>query len=180
MQQCITYRSPTLYIPRTCLIHLFLKEHPICSFKIAVLGAHTGFALVGGLRPVISELREAVQLPLQDPEAYRRLGVAPPRGVLLYGPPGTGKTLLARALASELRCPVELLAATDLVGGLMGDAEERIKAAFERCQRLAEQRRTGCLLFIDEIDAILPKREEAGEQETRGELGRTLLWPLNT
>jgi len=116
---------------------------------------------------VVDELKEAVQLPLEQPDLYRQLGVGPPRGVLLYGPPGTGKTLLARSLAEELRCPVEFLAATDLVGGGIGESEDRIRAAFDRCRELAEDRGTGALLFIDEIDAVCPKRDDASEAERR-------------
>jgi len=126
-----------------------------------------GFSQVGGLRAVVDELREAVQLPLERPDLYRRLGVGPPRGVLLYGPPGTGKTLLARSLAEELRCPVELCAATDFVGSGLGESEERIGTIFQKCQRQAEDRGTGALLFIDEIDAVCPKRDDSSEAERR-------------
>eukprot|EP00927_Polykrikos_kofoidii_P070229 TRINITY_DN6625_c0_g6_i1.p1 TRINITY_DN6625_c0_g6~~TRINITY_DN6625_c0_g6_i1.p1 ORF type:complete len:812 (+),score=140.23 TRINITY_DN6625_c0_g6_i1:100-2535(+) len=126
-----------------------------------------GFARIGGLRGVVEELREAVQMPLERPDLYRQLGIGPPRGVLLYGPPGTGKTILAKALGEELRCPVELCASTDLIGGGIGEAEDRIKATFERCRKLAEVRGTGALLFIDEIDAVCPKRDDSGEAERR-------------
>ena len=131
----------------------------------------TGFAQVGGLAAVIEELKEAVQLPLQNPEVYRRIGVTPPRGVLLYGPPGTGKTLLAKSLAEELECPCELLAATDLVGTGLGESEERIKMAFQSCRQQAAERKTGALLFIDEVDAVCPKRDDASEMERRTLLG---------
>eukprot|EP00929_Paragymnodinium_shiwhaense_P107263 TRINITY_DN7334_c0_g1_i1.p1 TRINITY_DN7334_c0_g1~~TRINITY_DN7334_c0_g1_i1.p1 ORF type:complete len:799 (+),score=192.60 TRINITY_DN7334_c0_g1_i1:91-2487(+) len=126
-----------------------------------------GLARVGGLRGVIDELKEAVQMPLERPDLYRKLGIGPPRGVLLYGPPGTGKTLLAKALGEELRCPVELCASTDLVGGGVGEAEDRIKALFERCRKMAADRGTGALVFIDEIDAVCPKRDDSGEAERR-------------
>jgi len=138
-----------------------------CGPAAPMSGDAAGFSRIGGLRGVIDELREAVQLPLERPELYRQLGVSPPRGVLLYGPPGTGKTLLARSLGEELRCPVELLAATDLVGSGIGESEDRIKAAFDRCRRLAEGRNGGMLLFIDEIDAICPKRDDSSEAERR-------------
>lgn len=131
----------------------------------------TGFAQVGGLAAVIEELKEAVQLPLQNPQVYRRIGVTPPRGVLLYGPPGTGKTLLAKSLAEELECPCELLAATDLVGTGLGESEERIKMAFQSCRQQAAERKTGALLFIDEVDAVCPKRDDASEMERRTLLG---------
>ena len=126
-----------------------------------------GFSLVGGLSAVIEELREAVQFPLQNPKLYRQMGISPPRGVLLYGPPGTGKTLLARSLAEELDCPCELMAATDLVGTGVGESEERIKSAFESCRQQAFDRGTGALLFIDEVDAVCPKRDDASEVERR-------------
>ena len=126
-----------------------------------------GFAQVGGLVAVIEELKEAIQLPLQNPKLYREIGVTPPRGVLLYGPPGTGKTLLAKSLAFELDCPCELLAATDLVGTGFGESEEKIKSTFEKCRQQASERATGALLFIDEIDAVCPKRDDASEAERR-------------
>lgn len=129
--------------------------------------APAGFQRVGGLRQIIDELREAVQLPLERPDLYRQLGVGPPRGVLLYGPPGTGKTLLARSLAEELGCPVELCAATDLVGRGPGESEARIAGLFARARQAARSRGTGALLFIDEIDAICPKRDDATEAERR-------------
>lgn len=126
-----------------------------------------GFARIGGLRGIVDELREAVQMPLERPDLYKTLGIGPPRGVLLYGPPGTGKTLLARALGEELRCPVELCASTDFVGGGMGEAEDRIRAVFDRCRKQAAEHGTGTLLFIDEIDAVCPKRDDSGEAERR-------------
>ncbi|CAJ1329555.1 unnamed protein product [Effrenium voratum] len=124
-------------------------------------------ASVGGLRQVVEELREAVQLPLQRPELYRQMGISAPKGVLLYGPPGTGKTLLAKSLAADLGCFCELLAATDLVGTGVGESEERIAAAFQNCRQQARERGTGALLFIDEIDAVCPKRDDASEVERR-------------
>ena len=126
-----------------------------------------GFAMVGGLGAVIEELREAVQLPLQNPKLYQQIGISPPRGVILYGPPGTGKTLLARSLAEELECFCELLSATDLIGTGVGESEERIKAAFQNCRQQAFDRGCGALLFIDEIDAVCPKRDDASEVERR-------------
>eukprot|EP00438_Fugacium_kawagutii_P034101 Skav232061 [mRNA] locus=scaffold1641:126681:146268:- [translate_table: standard] len=130
-------------------------------------GGVVGFARVGGLAAVIDELKEAVQLPLQNPKLYQQIGVTPPRGVLLYGPPGTGKSLLAKSLAEELECPCELLAATDLVGAGFGESEERIKLVFQSCRQQAAERGTGALLFIDEVDAVCPKREDASEVERR-------------
>lgn len=126
-----------------------------------------GFSRVGGLRSAVEELKEAVQLPLERPELYQQLGVGPPRGVLLYGPPGTGKTLLARSLAEELKCPVELCSSADLVGRGIGESEDRIVGIFEQCRRKALDAGTGALLFIDEIDAICPKRDDSGESERR-------------
>mmetsp|Transcript_99148 Transcript_99148/g.300953 ORF Transcript_99148/g.300953 Transcript_99148/m.300953 type:complete len:723 (-) Transcript_99148:137-2305(-) len=122
---------------------------------------------IGGLDKQIQELIEAIVLPMTHKERFETIGISPPKGVLMHGPPGTGKTLLARSLAEELRCPVELLAATDLIGTGTGESEERIRATFERCRRLAESRGTGTLLFIDEIDAICPKRDDSTEAERR-------------
>lgn len=130
-------------------------------------GSSLGLGRVGGLRHVVKELQSFLQLPLEKPQAYRKLGVRPPKGVLLYGPPGTGKTLLAKSLAEEVNCHVELCNATDLVSKYAGESEERIKNVFEKCAAAAHRSKKGALLFIDEIDAICPNREEATESERR-------------
>ncbi|XP_044532297.1 nuclear valosin-containing protein-like isoform X2 [Gracilinanus agilis] len=99
---------------------------------------------------------------MRHPEVYRYLGVVPPRGFLLHGPPGCGKTLLAQAIAGELEMPILKVAAPEIVSGLSGESEQQLRALFEQAVSNAP-----CILFIDEIDAITPKREVASKDMER-------------
>eukprot|EP00466_Bigelowiella_natans_P020353 jgi/Bigna1/81923/fgenesh1_pg.85_\ len=117
---------------------------------------------VGGIEAILQDLRELVEYPLIHPEIYQHLGVQPPRGVLLHGPPGCGKTLLANAIAGELGVPFLKIAATEIVSGISGDSEKKLRVFFKEAQRIAP-----CLIFLDEIDAIAPKRETAQREMSR-------------
>lgn len=118
---------------------------------------------VGGIGPTIEQLREMVELPLRHPELFQRLGIDPPKGVLLHGPPGTGKTLLARAVANESDARFFHIAGPEIMGKFVGESEERLRDVFQQASREAPS-----IIFIDEIDSIAPKREEAtGEVERR-------------
>jgi ribosome biogenesis ATPase len=105
---------------------------------------------------------ELVALPLLHPELYTHTGVQPPRGVLLHGPPGCGKTMMANALAGELSMPFISISAPSIVSGMSGESEKTLRETFEEAARIAP-----CLLFIDEIDAITPKRETAQREMER-------------
>lgn len=118
-----------------------------------------GLADVGGLGPVIARLRELVELPLLRPGFYRRLGVRPPKGVLLYGPPGTGKTLTCRALANELGVSSFKLSATELVGSVQGETEANLRLLFSKALAHAPS-----LVLIDEFDVIATHRDRLGSQ----------------
>ncbi|MBP2046472.1 CDC48 family AAA ATPase [Methanobacterium aggregans] len=118
---------------------------------------------VGGLKGEISRVREMVELPLRHPEIFDRLGIDPPKGVLLHGPPGTGKTLLAKALANESDANFMAINGPEIMSKYVGEAEERIRDFFEEAEDNAPS-----IIFIDEIDAIAPRREEVtGEVERR-------------
>ncbi len=118
---------------------------------------------VGGLGEEIQKIREMVELPLRHPELFERLGIEPPKGVLMYGPPGTGKTLLAKAVANESDANFIYLGGPEVVSKYVGESEHRLRQLFEDAQKNAPS-----IIFIDEIDAIAPKREEAnGEVERR-------------
>jgi transitional endoplasmic reticulum ATPase len=118
---------------------------------------------VGGLEEEIQKIREMVELPLRHPELFERLGIEPPKGVLLSGPPGTGKTLLAKAVANESDANFFYLGGPEIVSKYVGESEQRLRQLFEEAQKNAPS-----ILFIDEIDAIAPKREEVtGEVERR-------------
>ncbi|KAJ7052490.1 P-loop containing nucleoside triphosphate hydrolase protein [Mycena amicta] len=117
---------------------------------------------LGGIEGCIEKLLELVAMPLCHPEIYIHTGVPPPRGVLLHGPPGSGKTLLANAIAGELRVPFISISAPSIVSGMSGESEKTLRDTFEEARRVAP-----CLLFIDEIDAIAPKRESAQREMER-------------
>ena len=118
---------------------------------------------VGGLDEQIQRIREMIELPLRHPEVFDRLGIEPPKGVLLHGPPGTGKTLIAKAVANETFATFISLSGAEIHGKYYGESEARVREIFNE----AEQNKP-CIIFIDEIDAIAPKREEVhGEVEKR-------------
>jgi transitional endoplasmic reticulum ATPase len=118
---------------------------------------------IGGLGDTVDQVREMVELPLRHPELFQRLGIDPPKGVLLYGPPGTGKTLLARAVANECEAQFFHIAGPEIMGKHYGESEQRLRDVFNEAQRNAPS-----IVFIDEIDSIAPKRENVqGEVERR-------------
>lgn len=118
---------------------------------------------IGGLKEEVKKVRELVELPLKRPEIFSRLGIAPPKGVLLYGPPGTGKTLLARAVAHESDANFIVINGPEIMSKFYGESEKKIREVFEDAEKNAPS-----IIFIDEIDAIAPKREESsGEVEKR-------------
>ncbi|MBU3077225.1 CDC48 family AAA ATPase [Sphingomonas quercus] len=118
---------------------------------------------IGGLGDTIDQVREMVELPLRYPELFQRLGVDPPKGVLLHGPPGTGKTRLARAVANESEAQFFLINGPEIMGSAYGESESRLRQVFEEAARNAPS-----IVFIDEIDSIAPKRGQVtGEAEKR-------------
>ncbi len=118
---------------------------------------------IGGLNEEIKKIREMVELPLKHPEIFERLGIEAPKGVLLHGPPGTGKTLLAKAVANESEANFILINGPELMSKFYGESEKNLRDRFEEAEKAAPS-----IVFIDEIDAIAPKREESyGEVERR-------------
>ena len=117
---------------------------------------------IGGLDDELDLVREMIELPLAEPELFTRLGVDPPKGVLLYGPPGTGKTLIAKAVANEVDATFISVSGPEVVSKYKGDSEERLRAVFERAREEAPS-----IVFFDEIDSVAPKREDGGGMEDR-------------
>ncbi|MCL7388946.1 MAG: CDC48 family AAA ATPase [Thaumarchaeota archaeon] len=118
---------------------------------------------IGDLKEAIQKIREMIELPLKYPELFERLGIEAPKGVLLYGPPGTGKTLLAKAVANEVNANFYAINGPEIMSKFYGESEERLREIFHQAQENAPS-----IIFIDEIDAIAPRREEVtGEVEKR-------------
>ena len=123
----------------------------------------TTYEDIGGLREEMQRIREMVELPLRHPELFQRLGIEPPKGVLLHGPPGCGKTLLARAVASESEANFFSINGPEIMSKFYGESEARLREMFQQAQQNSPS-----IIFIDELDAIAPKREEVtGEVERR-------------
>jgi transitional endoplasmic reticulum ATPase len=117
---------------------------------------------IGGLDDELDRVREMVELPLSEPETFRRLGIDPPKGLLLHGPPGTGKTLIARAVANEVDAYFDVISGPEVVSKYKGESEERLREAFETAAE-----RAPAILFIDEIDSIAGRRDEEADMENR-------------
>ena len=125
--------------------------------------ARSSWADVGGLEKEVRRLRELVELPLRQPRVFERLGIDAPRGVLLHGPPGTGKTLLARVVAHETNVAFLALSGPEVIHRFYGESEARLREIFQRAKERAPS-----ILFLDEIEAIAPKRESThGDVEKR-------------
>ncbi|MDD5684747.1 MAG: CDC48 family AAA ATPase [Methanoregulaceae archaeon] len=123
---------------------------------------------IGGLGRELEMVREMIELPLRHPELFERLGIEPPKGVLLYGPPGTGKTLIAKAVANEVDAHFITLSGPEIMSKYYGESEGKLREVFEEAQENAPT-----ILFIDEIDSIAPRREE-----TKGEVERRVVAQL--
>lgn len=131
------------------------------------------YAAIGGLGDQIRELRESIELPLMNPELFLRVGIKPPKGVLLYGPPGTGKTLLARAIASNIEANFLKVVASAIVDKYIGESARLIREMFGYARE-----HQPCIIFMDEIDAIGGRRFSEGTSADR-EIQRTLMELLN-
>merc|ERR1712141_679144 len=129
-----------------------------------------GYDDVGGCRKQLAQIKEMVELPLRHPSLFKAIGVKPPRGILLYGPPGTGKTLLARAVANETGAFFFLINGPEIMSKLAGESESNLRKAFEEAEK-----NSPAIIFIDELDAIAPKREK-----THGEVERRIVSQLLT
>ena len=153
--------NPRSTVKVTDATQFILKDEPV---KGEIEGlSHIAYEDVGGLGNQVQKVREMIELPMRHPELFRRLGIDPPKGVLLHGPPGTGKTLLAKAVANDSQALFISVAAPQIMSKFVGEAEERVRQIFKEAQENAPS-----IIFIDEIDAIAPKREEViGEVERR-------------
>ncbi|ACV24570.1 CDC48 family AAA ATPase [Methanocaldococcus fervens] len=146
----------------TDFTHVELKEEPVSEIKEAKIPDVT-YEDIGGLKEEVRKVREMIELPMRHPELFEKLGIEPPKGVLLVGPPGTGKTLLAKAVANEAGANFYVINGPEIMSKYVGETEENLRKIFEEAEENAPS-----IIFIDEIDAIAPKRDEAtGEVERR-------------
>ncbi|GAB3674402.1 CDC48 family AAA ATPase [Halopiger thermotolerans] len=112
---------------------------------------------IGGLDDELDQVREMIELPMRHPELFQQLGIEPPKGVLLHGPPGTGKTLMAKAVANEIDAHFETISGPEIMSKYYGESEEQLREVFEEAEENAP-----AIIFIDELDSIAAKREDAG------------------
>jgi len=143
-------------ITKSTVFKIYGKKTPEKEVKRSV----TSYEDIGGLGGQVQKIREMIELPLKYPEIFERIGIDPPRGVLLYGPPGTGKTLIAKAAAQETDAYLLFISGPEIVGKYYGESEARLREVFAEAQRNAPS-----IIFIDEIDAIAPKREDVGGEK---------------
>jgi len=153
--------SPSTAIYITERTDIVIKPEPVK--EIAERIPRVTWEDIGDLEEAKARLREIVELPMRHPELFRHLGIEPPKGVLLYGPPGVGKTLLAKALANEVGAYFIAINGPEIMSKFYGESEQRLREIFDEARKNAP-----AIIFIDEIDAIAPKREEVvGEVEKR-------------
>ncbi|MFZ3058233.1 MAG: CDC48 family AAA ATPase [Candidatus Methanoperedens sp.] len=156
----VTEAEPDGVILITDNTEIKLREKPVV---LEVTGTGITYEDIGGLTDEIQRLREMIELPMKHPEVFERLGIEPPKGVLMYGPPGTGKTLIARAVANESGANFFSIAGPEIMSKYYGESEQRLREIFEQANKEAPS-----IIFIDELDSIAPKREEVtGEVERR-------------
>jgi transitional endoplasmic reticulum ATPase len=140
---------------------IILKDEPVEEVE-QPKGAET-YEDIGGLGQQLTRIREMIELPLKHPELFERLGIEPPKGVLLYGPPGTGKTLIAKAVANESGANFFSIQGPEIMSKYYGESEKQLRKKFEEAEKVAPS-----IIFIDEVDSIAPKREDVqGEVERR-------------
>jgi transitional endoplasmic reticulum ATPase len=153
--------TPSGVVQVTEATELAVKTEPV---EVTQIARPSGtYEDIGGLEDELQRIREMIELPLKHPEVFGRLGIAPPKGVLLYGPPGTGKTLIARAVANEAGANFYAIQGPEIMSKFYGQSEERLRELFTEAEKNAPS-----VIFIDELDSIAPKRDEVqGEVERR-------------
>ncbi len=152
-----------------------LREmEPSAMREVLVEIPHTTWKDVGGLDEVKRQLREVVEMPLDNPESYKRLGVRPAKGVLLYGPPGTGKTLLAKAVATESKANFISIKGPEIMSKWLGESEKAVRQAFKKAKQVAPS-----VVFLDEIDAIAPRRGSSSDTNVTERIVNQLLTSID-
>jgi transitional endoplasmic reticulum ATPase len=148
-----------LLVERSDFREALKRVQPSAMREVMVQAPTIGWADIGGVDAAQEKLREGVELPLRNPQAFDRLGIRPAKGFLLYGPPGTGKTLLAKAVAKEAEANFISMKSSDLLSKWYGESEQQISRLFARARQVAP-----CIVFIDEIDSLVPARGTGGAE----------------
>jgi len=161
----------SLAVTREDFLQAIKRVQPSAMREVMVQAPNVSWDDIGGLDDARERLREGVELPLKDPEAFRRIGIRPAKGFLLYGPPGTGKTLLAKAVAREAEANFIATKSSDLLSKWYGESEQQIARLFARARQVAP-----CVIFFDEIDSLAPARGGGlGEPQVTERVVNTLL-----
>jgi len=161
----------TLAVTREDFLDALKRVQPSAMREVMVEAPRVRWEDVGGLDKAQARLKEGVELPLKDPDAFRRLGIRPAKGFLLYGPPGTGKTLLAKAVAREAEANFIATKSSDLLSKWYGESEQQIARLFARARQVAP-----CIIFIDELDSLVPARGGGlGEPQVTERVVNTIL-----
>jgi len=161
----------TLSVTREDFLGALKRVQPSAMREVMVQAPNVSWSDVGGLDDAREKLREGVELPLKDPDAFRRLGIRPAKGFLLYGPPGTGKTLLAKAVAREAQANFIATKSSDLLSKWYGESEQQIARLFARARQVAPT-----VIFIDELDSLVPARGGGiGEPQVTERVVNTIL-----
>jgi len=165
----------TLAVTREDFLEALKRVQPSAMREVMVQAPQVRWDDVGGLDEAQMRLKEGVELPLKDPDAFRRLGIRPAKGFLLYGPPGTGKTLLAKAVAREAEANFIATKSSDLLSKWYGESEQQIARLFARARQVAP-----CVIFIDELDSLVPARGGGlGEPQATERVVNTILAELD-
>lgn len=160
-----------LCVTRDDFLSALKRVQPSAMREVMVQVPNVAWDDIGGAGEAIDKLKEGIELPLKNPDAFRRLGIRPAKGFLLYGPPGTGKTLLAKAVAKEAEANFISIKSSDLLSKWYGESEQQIAKLFARARAVAP-----CVVFIDEIDSLVPARGSGqGEPQVTGRVVNTIL-----
>jgi transitional endoplasmic reticulum ATPase len=160
-----------LCVERDDFLSALKRVQPSAMREVMVQMPNVGWDDIGGVGDAVAKLKEGIELPLKNAEAFRRLGIRPAKGFLLYGPPGTGKTLLAKAVAKEAQANFISMKSSDLLSKWYGESEQQIAKMFQRARAVAP-----CVIFIDEIDSLVPARGSGqGEPQVTGRVVNTIL-----
>ena len=160
-----------LCVTREDFLSALKRVQPSAMREVMVQVPRVQWSDIGGVTDAIDKLKEGIELPLKNPEAFARLGIRPAKGFLLYGPPGTGKTLLAKAVAREAEANFISMKSSDLLSKWYGESEQQIARLFQRARAVAP-----CVIFIDEIDSLVPARGSGqGEPQVTGRVVNTIL-----